>query len=207
MSRIFTVLCTLLLIVVFTPSTTRADPIVITRGGVAIFQFPSVPVYGLIGNNFSAVGIAPPGSLPVRSLCSPCASGSIISVSAHFAGLNLDGTQIIDFSFIGPLITVPSSLTNLTITSPFEFSGTITGCVMVPCGPVVPTFSVVGSGTARFNLLFTGLNSDGVPIFTFQNITYTFETPEPASMLLLGGGFAALSAGLRRKRRHYDHTS
>jgi hypothetical protein len=65
----------------------------------------------------------------------------------------------------------------------------------------VPTFSLTGSGTARFNLLFTGLNRDGVPTFTFQNITYHFAVPEPTSILLLGGGLAALSAGLRRRYR------
>ena len=149
MSRIFSALGTLLLIVTLSPSTTQADPVVITSGSLTVLQFPSVPVYGLSGNNFSAVGIAPPGLLPVRSLCSPCASGSVLTVSASFAGFNLDGTQDLAFSFVGPAITIPFSLTNLTITSPFEFSGTLTGCVMVACGPVVPTFSLAGSGTAR----------------------------------------------------------
>lgn len=207
MSRIFTVLWTLLLIVVFTPSATRADPIVITGGSLTLLQFPSVPVYSLSGNNFSAVGIAPPGLVPARGLCSPCASGTVINLSGAFAGFNLDGTQNLAFSFVGQSITVPFSLTNLSITSPFEFSGTLTGCVMADCGPVVPTFSLVGIGTARFNLLFNGLNSDGVPIFTFQSITYSFEVPEPTSILLLAGGLAALGNGLRRKCRHYDSSS
>ena len=72
---------------------------------------------------------------------------------------------------------------------------------MADCGPVVPTFSLTGSGTARFNLVFNGLNSEGVPIFTFQNITYQFEVPEPMSIFLLGGGLAALGAGLSRRCR------
>jgi hypothetical protein len=194
MTRIFAAACTLILFLAFTPSKTQADPIVITNGSITVFAFPAVPVYSLSGNTFHATGIAPPGLIPIRSLCSPCASGSLVFVSASFAGFNLDGSQNLAFSFVGPPITIPFSLTNQTVTSPFDFSGTLTG-------PAAPTFSLIGSGTARFNLLFNGLNSEGVPTFTFQSITYQFEAPEPMSILLLGGGLAALGAGLRLRYR------
>ena len=197
MTRIFVSVCTLFLFLAFTPSSSRADPVVITNGSVSVLAFPGVPVYNLLGNNFHASGVAPPGLIPIRSLCSPCASGDVVFVSASFAGFNLAGNQTLAFSFIGPSITIPFSLTDQTVTSPFEFSGTLTGCLIGDCGPVAPTFSLSGSGTARFNLLFNGLNSDGVPVFTFQNITYQFESPEPMSILLLGGGLVTLGAGLR----------
>ena len=201
MSRIFAALCLLVLILAFTPSTTHADPVVITGGSLTVLGLGG-PAYNLSGSNFSAVGIGQqPGFLPLRG-CNPCASGSVIQVSASFTGSSVGGQQTFAFSFVGPSITVPFSLTNQTITSPFQFSGTLTGCLVVNCGPVVPTFSLIGSGTAIVNLRFAGLNADGTPIFTFQNITYSFQpVPEPTSILLVGSGLAAFGIRLRRKQK------
>lgn len=203
MSKFFVLLASLLLIVAFTPSTTKADPVVITGGSLTVIGFGG-PVYTLSGNSFSATGIGQQvGLLPLRA-CNPCASGSVISANASFAGASVGGQQTFGFSFVGPPITIPFSLTDLTITSPFEFSGNLTGCLQIFCGPTLPTFSLVGNGTAVINLRFTGLDSAGTPTFSFQNgnITYLFQSvPEPTSLLLLGGGLLALGARLRRKSR------
>ena len=117
----------------------------------------------------------------------------------RFCGSSLGDNHSGTFTFTGPAITVPFSLTNLTLTSPFVFSGTLLTCPQ-SCffGPVVSSFSLVGGGNATFQLI-AGTTPDGTPIFTFRTITYNFEVPEPSSILLLGGGLAALGATLRRK--------
>ena len=61
-------------------------------------------------------------------------------------------------------------------------------------------FTLVGSGTATFELI-TGLTPKDTRVFTFRTITYNFEVPEPTSILLLGGGLAALAATLRHRNR------
>ena len=200
MSKIFTVLCTMLLFVAFTPSKTHADPIVITSGTLTVTGLNGGPRYTFSGNDFSASGGAERGALGLQARA-VFTSGSVVDVGAIFAGSSLEPHGGV-FTFTGPPIIVPFSLTTLTITSPFEFSGTLLTCPQT-CflGPVISRFDLVGSGTATFTLLFSGLGSNGIPIFTFQSITYNFEVPEPASVLLLGGGLAALGAELRRRCR------
>lgn len=201
MSRIFSVLGTLLLIVVFMPATTHADPIYITSGSLTVTGYFAGPHYSLSGNNFSAGGIGEPGFVGLSTACYPCTPGTVVSVFAFFAGSSLGQNHAGTFTFTGPSITIPPSLTNLTITSPFLFSGTLSTCpVSCVTGPVTSTFSVVGGGTATFELI-RSVTPVGTTIFTFRTITYNFEVPEPTSILLLGSGLAALAAGLRRKYR------
>lgn len=201
MIKIFSSLCTLLLLLALTPSTTQGDPIFITSGTLTVTGFFTGPVYSISGDNFSAGGIGEPGFVGLTTACSPCSVGSVISVNAIFVGTSLGQNHSGTFTFSGPPITVPFSLTNLTLTSPFHFSGTLNTCpVSCVTGPVVSTFSLVGGGTATFELL-SGVTPNGTRVFTFRTITYNFEVPEPTSILLLGGGLAALGAGLRHRYR------
>lgn len=213
MSKFFSALCTLLFIVVLTPSSAHADTFVITSGTLTVTGPVGGPVFNLSGDNFSLSGTGGErGASAPQVSCLPCTPGSIITVGGNFLGSSLGGgTAIFNgvnrgagfggaFQLTGPPIEVPFSLTALTITSPFTFQGHLIVCPET-CflGPQVFSADLIGGGTARIDLVVTILN--GRPLFTFQKVTYNFEVPEPASILLLGGGLAALGARLRYRRR------
>lgn len=202
MFRISSVLCTLLLFVAFAPSTTHADPVLITSGSLTVTGLSGGPSYSLKGDNFSSGGTSgEKGAVALQNLCVPCSVGQVVNVSATFAGSGLGANHAGIFMFTGPPITIPFSLTDLTLTSPFQFSGTLITC-QDNCfnTPAISNFSLVGSGTATFELI-SGLSPIGTRVFTFRSITYNFEVPEPTSILLLGGGLVVLAAILRRRYR------
>lgn len=214
MSRIFSAVCTLLLVAAFTPSTTRADPVFITSGTLTVTGPQGGPEFTLFGNNFLASGGGERGASSPQITCSFCTSGSFVSVFGNFVGSSLGGGTLIfngvnhsggfagAFMLTGPLIEIPFSLSSISVTSPFVFSGRLLSCPQ-DCflGPVVFSVDMIGGGTATIDLLFSGLTSNGKAIFTFQKVTYNFEVPEPASILLLGIGVVIFGAKFRRGRR------
>lgn len=214
MSRIFGGVCALILIVLFTPALTRADPIVVTGGSIMISGISGGPLGNLTGDNFF-VGIGGSGTgsfAPQR--CFPCLPGSTMAVTGFFGSatlgggtFNINGTLFSQVGLGGAMtlnggtIVVPSVMNNVTITVPFTFTANLNACPD-SCffGPTLFTVQLVGSGIANIELTFFTLSSNGQPIFQFNKATFQFqEVPEPASILLFGGGLALLTAKLRRR--------
>lgn len=215
MSKILCVFATLLMIVALTPATATADPIVITSGTLSVTGLGGGPQFNLIGLNFAANGGGEQGSSTPQMLCRPCVSGAAITVGGFFGGSSVFHSATLNGTFYpniglggvlilsGPPIIVPNSTSNLTLTSPFSFSGQLLLCASNCGSSQPPTFTVdlIGGGIATVNLQIFFL-ANGNPIFQFQSVTYDFQTPEPTpepmSILLLGGGLLGLAAKLRR---------
>jgi len=216
MSKFLAGLCTLFLIAVFTPALTRADPIVVTGGTLMVSGIAGGPMFSLTGDNFSATSLGGDTGNFGPQHCFPCVAGSTLAVGGSFTGLqiggggtaNINGMTFTNVGWSGQLsigggpITVPSVMTDVTLTLPFNFSANLNGC-SGGCliNPTVFSVQLVGSGTAFLELTFSGLDNLGRPIFTFKKVTFQFEeVPEPASILLFGGGLALLTAKFRRRR-------
>ena len=215
MSKLFTTICISLLLVTFTPSVVRADPIEITSGFYTVLRFQGGGShFNLVGTNFVVTGGgAGPGS-GGPALCIPCVPGEIIPMNT-IVGLERGGAAIVDGSFFRNLIftgqleisgdplVIPNSSSNVVLTAPFTASGFIAGCLLTDpfCQTPVFTTELTGSGVARIELTLF-LDSQGRPFFQFARTTYVFgPIPEPTSILLLTSGLAAIGAAKLKRRR------
>ena len=221
MSKMIIGFCALLMLTI-TPSV-HADPIQITGGSVTVSGFFGPTTYSLVGQNFSITGGGEGGFTAPRN-CFPCLSGASLGMSTFIIGnglgtatVTINGTTFSNLSILGTLnldsfgITIPASMTNVTLTAPFSLSASLFGCegLSATCTSSNAVFSttLIGGGTATLQLLFFGVNAQGNSLYTFGSITYDFggaaPVPEPMTIILLGTGAMSLGATLRlsSKRR------
>jgi len=110
-----------------------------------------------------------------------------------------DASIFLDGEFVAPPAITPPEQTLVTVTSPFTFSGTLRARVG---DEQIFQQTVVGSGTATARMF---LLEPGAGFFDENNfIGYAFAapaaaTPEPATLLLMGSGLAALFTRRPRK--------
>lgn len=209
----------LLFIIVLAQSTTHADPIVVTGGNLTVVGIAGGPTYTLTGDNFSVTSTGgDQGNLVPQNVCVPCPAGSVFSMSGTFVGqslgqgsITINGTTFNNVDFGGTFTFTTQQFTfeppvgpvNTVLQTNFTFTGLLEVC-QTSClvNPPLFTVDLVGSGVADLALQFSGFNNQGVQLYTFQNINYSFrnEIPEPVSVLLLSSGLAALGLKLRRSR-------
>ena len=212
MPRIVIGLCALVTFI-FTPSI-KADPVEITSGQVFVGLSGSSTNFVLIGTDFTINSTgAPSGANPS---CSPCTSGTPISISNSFGpnlgfgSATINGTTFNNIFFVGQLnfnvsdIVLPltqDGAIGVQIEPFFTFTGTIRGCLDAACNTEV--FSVTelaGTGFAKAAFAFIG-NQNGVSLFTPSSLRYDLhEIPEPVTMTLLASGLVGLGV-LRRRRK------
>jgi len=205
--------------------TVHADTIIITSGSLTV-SGATVATYTLNGQplngqDFSVTASGGDSGLALSTACG-CMSGQFVNLSSFFSATNLgmgtatlNGTTFNNVNFSGGFglnatsVMLPTGTSDLSITVPFSFSGTIRGCEDSGsfCQIEVFTFQdLKGLGLATLELTFGGILPNGNSKYDFKSLTYNFETPEipePLSLVLLASGLLGLGVNirLRRKRR------
>jgi hypothetical protein len=208
----------LLLLALAAPQPAGADPVLITGGYLAMGSSRGdIDLIGQQGFRF-AKPMSSIGGLYGPGECRGCRPGDILSLTSHWSGKDLGGivsfrgdqypiggfqylpnSLLIQFNGSVPVPAVAGDV--VTLVAPFTFSGTFT---------FSPDLSqerharvtLMGLGTATVRL--TAMAGDGLsaPYWEIHSSRYDFAPiPEPATLLLVGGGAVAAALARRRVRR------
>jgi hypothetical protein len=197
-----------------------AEPIVITGGFVGMLNGYDLPGFDLTGVNSEFTGIMPIGGV----VCCAFSRGETVTLHAGFplSSLAFEPTkQVVDgttyHSFVSGSLTItsvpfvapsPNGSAPFSFSTPFTMIGQISGYANFGGSDNPPLFTVplVGAGTATVS----GNTRSSAPTYIGQSLAFQFEaatpspTPEPASMLLVGSGVAALATVKRRRDKRAE---
>lgn len=200
------------------PSVAGADPVRITSGFLSVDGLSTLGPFQLSGDGislsgFSQLGVAGP------AWCFPCEPGSTIDLGTNYlanfgrATGTVNGTAYSDVMLTGPVtftapgILAPSTPGPFTVVQPFTFEAAVRGIADFDLPEERTVFEALlfGHGTVTASFGATPLSPGEPLLFFFDSVRYDFSAaepvPEPATLLLLGSGLAALAGRHHRRRR------
>jgi hypothetical protein len=126
-----------------------------------------------------------------------------------FNGGNPNSTQAVIFSYSVTGFTGPSALTDTVAGQATSTTGNGSACTALDnglgydCESTTPgngTFTVTASSSWEFGSLLAN-GDDQVNLFYSYTLSPLVTTPEPASLLMIGGGLIGLGSLIRRKKK------
>jgi hypothetical protein len=202
-----------------------ADPVAITSGSIALsepslFQVGSIALSGT--RRFSIDGLVNSGEGRIDPLgqCFPCAPTADFSVGADLGTFAISGKATLDgetytdinsfrsdnfahLHLIGSTELPPVNGSSLLIRAPFKVAADSfftyevgAGSSTAPRGLATVPLAGRGTATVRFHV------NPSIPVWEFSEMRYEFAPiPEPATLVLVGGGIAATLFRAKTRRR------
>ena len=200
------------------PSVAGADPVRISSGFLSVDGLGDAGPFQLIGDNVNLSGFSQSHTVG-PSWCFPCEPGDTIELGTQYladfgrATGTVDGTAYPGVMLAGPVIfsapsiIAPSTPGPFTVVRPFTFDATVRGIadLNLPTERTVFAALLFGHGTVTASFLASPVSSEQPLLFSFDSVRYDFSAadpvPEPATLVLLGSGLAALAGRHHRRKR------